>query len=159
MGMTGLGFKGNSRGQDGGSERLPHQLELASAAEGFPDPGVSPECAQGWHIKLEGGRLHRQPCFVLEGHQKHPVLLVLRVLPGNAKLVPRVHKHPRALEESYNRRFNYALGSQRRPLTLAATLRTLTHHQVCSQCMSPCLSWHQCLDSLDSLEFSTARIL
>lgn len=100
-GVTGLGFKGNSQGAGlaCGSQRLPHQLELASAAEGFPDPGVSPECAQGWNVELEGGRLHRQPCLVLEGHQKHPVLLVLRVLPGNAELVPSVYKHPRALEE------------------------------------------------------------
>lgn len=105
-----------------GSQRLPYQLELASAAEGFPDPRVSPECAQGWHVELEGGRLHRQPCLVLEGHQKHPVLLVLRVLPGNAKLVPSVHKYPRALEESENRRrLTCALSPQRRPLALATT--------------------------------------
>lgn len=127
MRMTGLGFKGNSHGQDSGSQRLPHQLELASAAEGFSDPGVSPECAQGWHVELEGGRLHRQPCLVLEGHQKHPMLLILRVLPGNAKLVPCIYKHPRTLEESDNRRrFNCALSPQWRPLTLAATRRTLT---------------------------------
>jgi hypothetical protein len=48
------------------------------------------------------------------------VLLVLRVLPGNAELVSSVHKNPRTLEESENRRFTCALSPQWRPLELAA---------------------------------------
>lgn len=74
--------------------RRTHQLELAPPAESLPDAGVPPESAQSGDVQLEGGGLHRQPRLVLKGQEEHAVLLIFRILPRNAKLVPCIDKHP-----------------------------------------------------------------
>lgn len=71
-----------------------HQLELAPPAESLPDAGVPPESAERRDVQLEGGRLHGQPRLVLEGQEEHAVLLILRILPWNAKLVSCIDKNP-----------------------------------------------------------------
>lgn len=71
-----------------------HQLKLAPPAESLPDARIPPESAQGRDVQLEGGGLHRQPRLVLEGHQEHPMLLIFRILPGNAKLISCINKNP-----------------------------------------------------------------
>lgn len=91
-------------------EGLTHQLELAPAAERLPDAGVPPERAQGGHVQLEGGGVHRQPCLVLESHEEHPVLLIFRVLPRDAKLVSCINQNPRALGKNRKTTFRILPG-------------------------------------------------
>lgn len=88
---------------------LTHQLELAPAAERLPDAGVPPERAQGRHVELEGGGVHGQPCLVLESHEEHAVLLILRVLPGDTELVSCIDQNPRALGKKRNKIFRALL--------------------------------------------------
>lgn len=83
-----------------------HQLELAAASVGCLDARVAPEGTQGGHVQLEGARLHGNARLALKRHHEHAVLLVLRVLPGDAQLVPRVHQHPHALQGRQQRRIS-----------------------------------------------------
>lgn len=81
-----------------------HQLILAAPAEGFLDSRIPPESTQGRDVELEGGRLDGHPSFVLKGHQKHPVLLILRVLPRDPQLVPCVNQNPAALRNDSDKK-------------------------------------------------------
>lgn len=74
-----------------------HQLKLTPSAVGFLDATIIPECLQGWDVQLKGAGFDRHACFVFEGHNKHAMLLVLRVLPGNAKFVSGIHQYPHPL--------------------------------------------------------------
>lgn len=82
---------------------LTHQLELAPATERLPDAGVPPERTQGGHVELEGGGVHGQPCLVLESHEEHAVLLILRVLPGDTELVSCIDQNPCTLGKKRNK--------------------------------------------------------
>lgn len=77
-----------------------HQLILAATAEGFLDSWVPPQGAQRRYVQLERGRLDGHPSFVFKSHQKHAVLLILRVLPRDSQFVPCINQNPAALKNN-----------------------------------------------------------